>query len=301
MDDHGFGMASVRFICGTQDLHRELETRLARLSGQGRLDPVRRLLRCQWRAVRALARPRGRRHLRRAEPRLDHRRHPPVQGQALSLCQFRHGRSGSPAESRPAPTGRAFILIATDGVFSMDGYLRETARDPRAGRPVRRAGHGRRLPRHRLHGAAGRGTPARAGVEVDILTGTLGKALGGALGRLYRRAAAGDRPAAPARAALSLLQRPAPRRGGRRLAALDIVEGGRRSARASCLTTPLLARGLKRQASRFCPANTRSFRSCWATPSLRRPWRPTFSSAASMSPASSSRSCRRGRPASARR
>ena len=64
---------------------------------------------------------RGCRHQRRAQSRQHHRRHPAVQGQALPLRQRRHGRPGSAASSRP-PT-RALRLIATDGVFSMDGTI----------------------------------------------------------------------------------------------------------------------------------------------------------------------------------
>ena len=67
-------------------------------------------------------------------------------------------------------------------------------------------------------GDKGRGTPALTGVgdRVDIVTGTFGKTLGGAHGRLRRRGAADRRSAAPARAALSLLQQP--RAAGRRAA-----------------------------------------------------------------------------------
>ena len=88
LDEDGFGMASVRFICGTRAGHRDLERALARVSRQGRRDPVCRLFRRQWRVVRAAARTRGRHRLRRAQPRLDHRRHPVVQGEALPLRQF---------------------------------------------------------------------------------------------------------------------------------------------------------------------------------------------------------------------
>jgi hypothetical protein len=55
MASHGYGMASVRFICGTQDIHRALERRLAEYLGHGGGDPVRRLFRRQWRGVRAAA------------------------------------------------------------------------------------------------------------------------------------------------------------------------------------------------------------------------------------------------------
>ncbi len=73
----------------------------------GRCDPLRRLLRCEWRAVRAAAGARGRDHLGRAEPRLDHRRHPALQGATLPLRQFRHGRSRRAAEAGPRRRGAA--------------------------------------------------------------------------------------------------------------------------------------------------------------------------------------------------
>ena len=53
LDSHGLGMASVRFICGTSDLHRELEHAIAELSRHGGCHPLCRLFRCQWRRVRA--------------------------------------------------------------------------------------------------------------------------------------------------------------------------------------------------------------------------------------------------------
>jgi glycine C-acetyltransferase len=75
-------------------------------------------------------------------------------------------------------------LIATDGVFSMDGSIAKLEGHLRSGRALRGAGDGRRLARHRLHRRAGRGTHELRGVmdRVDIMTGTLGKALGGASG-----------------------------------------------------------------------------------------------------------------------
>ena len=80
--------------------------------------------------------------------------------------------------------GARYRLIATDGVFSMDGYIAKLAADLRSGRQVRRAGDGRRLARRRLRRRT-RPRHARAlrrEGRIDILTGTLGKALGGASG-----------------------------------------------------------------------------------------------------------------------
>ena len=78
--------------------------------------------------------------------------------------------------------GARFILIATDGVFSMDGFLA-----PLPQIVALAARYGALTMVDDCHatgfiGPQGRGTPAHAGVRVDILTGTLGKALGGALG-----------------------------------------------------------------------------------------------------------------------
>ncbi len=109
--------------------------------------------------------------------------------------------------------GARFIMIATDGVFSMDGTL---ANLPEITRLAQEYGalvmvddcHSTGF----MGGPQGAGTAAHFGVPpVDILTGTLGKALGGALGGYIAGAAAGDRSAAPTRAALSVLQRAAAR------------------------------------------------------------------------------------------
>ena len=113
-------MASVRFICGTQEQHKELERDIAAFLGTEDTHPLFLLLRRQRRPVRNAAGRRGRRDLRRAESRLDHRRHPAVQGPAVPLQEPRHGGSRSPAQ---AAQSARFRLIATDGVFSMDGYI----------------------------------------------------------------------------------------------------------------------------------------------------------------------------------
>ena len=120
--------------------------RVPRHRGRG---PVRVLLRRERRGVRGPARRAGRGHLRRAEPRLDHRRRTAVQGAAAALRQPRHGRAGAAAGrgcrcALPARRHRRRVL---------DGRLPRTARrDLRARRPARRAGHGRRLARGRVRG-----------------------------------------------------------------------------------------------------------------------------------------------------
>ena len=125
LDRWGYGMASVRFICGTQQIHKQLEAEAEPIPRHRGHDPLFLLLRRQRRAVRDAFRRRGRHHLRRAEPRQHHRRRAALQGPAVPLQEQRHGRPGGAAASRrPAP---ASASIATDGVFSMDGIIANLA------------------------------------------------------------------------------------------------------------------------------------------------------------------------------
>ena len=181
MDGHGFGMASVRFICGTQDLHRALEVRLARFLGME--DAI--LFGSCFDANGGLFEP-----LLGPEDAVvsDGLNHASIID-GVRLCKarryrFANGDMGDlEVQLQAARDGGArFILIATDGVFSMDGYFADLESiKALADR------YGAMVMVDDCHatgfiGPKGAGTPARAGVEVDILTGTLGKALGGALG-----------------------------------------------------------------------------------------------------------------------
>lgn len=181
MDGHGFGMASVRFICGTQDLHRALEVRLARFLGME--DAI--LFGSCFDANGGLFEP-----LLGPEDAVvsDGLNHASIID-GVRLCKarryrFANGDMGDlEVQLQAARDGGArFILIATDGVFSMDGYFADLA-----GIRALADTYGAMVMVDDCHatgfiGPKGAGTPARAGVEVDILTGTLGKALGGALG-----------------------------------------------------------------------------------------------------------------------
>ena len=181
MRGHGFGMASVRFICGTQDLHRALERRLAAYLGKA--DAI--LFAACFDANGGLFEP-----LLGPEDAVisDALNHASIID-GIRLCKARRYRYANSdmadleAQLQAARAeGARFILIATDGVFSMDGYL---AKLPEITALASR--YGALVMVDDCHatgfmGPEGRGTAAHFGVDVDILTGTLGKALGGALG-----------------------------------------------------------------------------------------------------------------------
>ena len=181
MDDKGYGMASVRFICGTQDLHRELEQRIAQFLGKE--DSI--LFAACFDANGGLFEP-----LLGPEDAIvsDSLNHASIID-GIRLCKAQRYRYANNdmadleaklKEARAA--GARHIMIATDGVFSMDGYLanlpaiREIADRYDAVVMVDDC-HATGF-----MGPRGAGTPDHFGVEVDILTGTLGKALGGAIG-----------------------------------------------------------------------------------------------------------------------
>ncbi len=181
MADHGYGMASVRFICGTQDLHRQLEQRLAAFLGTD--DSI--LFAACFDANGGLFEP-----LLGPEDAVisDALNHASIID-GIRLCKARRYRYANSDMAdletqlkQARADGARFVLIATDGVFSMDGYLANLPE-------IRRLAdqHGAMVMVDDCHatgfmGPQGRGTPAHFGVKVDILTGTLGKALGGALG-----------------------------------------------------------------------------------------------------------------------
>ena len=181
MDKKGYGMASVRFICGTQDLHRELEQRIAQFLGMD--DSI--LFAACFDANGGLFEP-----LLGPEDAIisDSLNHASIID-GIRLCKAQRYRYANndmadlEAKLKDArAAGARHIMVATDGVFSMDGYLanlpaiREIADRYDAVVMVDDC-HATGF-----MGPRGAGTPDHFGVEVDILTGTLGKALGGAIG-----------------------------------------------------------------------------------------------------------------------
>ncbi|MCB2135248.1 MAG: glycine C-acetyltransferase [Rhodobacteraceae bacterium] len=181
MDGHGYGMASVRFICGTQDLHRELEARIARFLGKD--DAI--LFAACFDANGGLFEP-----LLGPEDAIvsDALNHASIID-GIRLCKAKRYRYGNShmadleAQLKAARAdGARFIMIATDGVFSMDGYLAKLPEIVALAETYGALTMVDDCHATGFMGPQGRGTPAHAGVDVDILTGTLGKALGGALG-----------------------------------------------------------------------------------------------------------------------
>ena len=181
MDDKGYGMASVRFICGTQDLHRELEQRIAKFLGKD--DSI--LFAACFDANGGLFEP-----LLGPEDAIvsDSLNHASIID-GIRLCKAQRYRYANndmadlEAKLKDArAAGARHVMVATDGVFSMDGYLanlpaiREIADRYDAVVMVDDC-HATGF-----MGPHGAGTPDHFGVDVDILTGTLGKALGGAIG-----------------------------------------------------------------------------------------------------------------------
>ncbi|RMA42878.1 glycine C-acetyltransferase [Rhodophyticola porphyridii] len=183
MDSHGYGMASVRFICGTHDLHRELETALARFLGKD--DSI--LFAACFDANGGLFEP-----LLGPEDAVisDALNHASIID-GIRLCKARRYRYANAdmdeleAQLKAARAeGARTIMIATDGVFSMDGYLAPLAEITALAERYDAVVMVDDCHATGFMGAQGRGTPHHFGVEdgIHILTGTLGKALGGAIG-----------------------------------------------------------------------------------------------------------------------
>ena len=181
MQEHGYGMASVRFICGTADLHRELESALARFLDMD--DAI--LFATCFDANGGLFEP-----LLGPDDAIisDALNHASIID-GIRLCKAKRYRYATSdmedleTQLKAAKSdGARHIMIATDGVFSMDGTL---AKLPEIKALADQ--YGALTMVDDCHatgfmGPKGQGTPAHFNTSVDILTGTLGKALGGALG-----------------------------------------------------------------------------------------------------------------------
>lgn len=181
LDTHGYGMSSVRFICGTQDIHKELEAKISDFLGME--DTI--LYAACFDANGGVFEP-----LFGAEDAIisDELNHASIID-GVRLCKsvryrYKHSNMADLEEQLKASQAQRFRIIVTDGVFSMDGDIARLdaicdladkynalvmVDDSHATGFIGKTGRGT----HEYHNVMGR---------VDIITSTLGKALGGAMG-----------------------------------------------------------------------------------------------------------------------
>lgn len=183
LDTHGFGLSSVRFICGTQDIHKELERRIAAFVGCE--DAI--LYAAAFDANGGLFEPLLGEQDAIISDALNHASI--IDGIRLCKAQrWRYANSDLADLERCLQEARdkgvRHTLVFSDGVFSMDGSVAQL-------KEIRQLcdRYGALLGIDECHasgflGKTGRGTPEHCGVhgQIDIVTGTFGKALGGASG-----------------------------------------------------------------------------------------------------------------------
>lgn len=183
IDSHGLGLSSVRFICGTQDIHKELEEKIARFVGME--DAI--LYAAAFDANGGLFEP-----LLGAEDAIisDALNHASIID-GIRLCKakrFRYANNDMDdlraklEEAKQAGARR--ILIATDGVFSMDGIIAQVDKIVEIAKEYDALVMVDDCHATGFTGKTGRGSAEHCEVfgKVDIVTGTFGKALGGASG-----------------------------------------------------------------------------------------------------------------------
>ena len=183
LDSHGFGMSSVRFICGTQDIHKELEQKIANFYGTE--DTI--LYAAAFDANGGVFEP-----LLGEEDCIisDSLNHASIID-GVRLCKAaRYRYENNNMEDleqqliKATQAGRRFKLIVTDGVFSMDGLVAPLDKICDLADKYDALVMVDECHAAGFIGATGKGTLEAKGVmgRVDIITGTLGKALGGAMG-----------------------------------------------------------------------------------------------------------------------
>ncbi len=181
LDSHGYGMSSVRFICGTQDIHRELEQKIATFFGTD--DSI--LYAAAFDANGGVFEP-----ILTAEDAIvsDSLNHASIID-GIRLCKaqrfrYKHADMQDLEEQLKASQSARFRMVVTDGVFSMDGDIAklpeicDLAEKYDAMVMVDDSHAAGFIGKH------GKGTPEYHNVmgRVDLISGTLGKALGGAMG-----------------------------------------------------------------------------------------------------------------------
>ncbi len=181
LDSHGFGMSSVRFICGTQDIHKQLEQTISRFLGAEDTILYSSCFDANGGLYETLLGPED----AIISDQLNHASI--IDG--VRLCKarrFRYANSDMDAlENCLKEAGDARIkMIATDGVFSMDGYIAKLDEICDLADKYGALVHVDDSHATGFMGKTGKGTPEHHGVieRIDVVTSTLGKALGGASG-----------------------------------------------------------------------------------------------------------------------
>ena len=181
IDTHGFGMSSVRFICGTQDIHKELEAKISKFLGTE--DTI--LYAAAFDANGGVFEP-----LFGAEDAIisDELNHASIiDGVRLCKAQrfrYKHNNMEDLEEQLKAAASARVKIIVTDGVFSMDGTIAQLDKICDLADKYNALVMTDECHSTGFMGKTGRGVHEFRGVmdRVDIITGTLGKALGGASG-----------------------------------------------------------------------------------------------------------------------
>lgn len=183
IDTHGFGMSSVRFICGTQDIHKELEAKIASFYQTD--DTI--LYAAAFDANGGVFEPLFNEKDAIISDSLNHASI--IDGVRLcKAARYRYNNNDmSDLEARlkeAKAAGHRNIIIVTDGVFSMDGYVAQLDKIVALADQYEALTMVDECHAAGFIGKTGRGTPELCGVmgKIDIITGTLGKALGGAMG-----------------------------------------------------------------------------------------------------------------------
>jgi glycine C-acetyltransferase len=181
LDTHGYGMSSVRFICGTQDIHKELEAKIAQFYGTE--DTI--LYAAAFDANGGVFEPLFTEEDAIISDELNHASI--IDGVRLAKAaryRYKHSDMNDLEEQLKKAQNQRFRVIVTDGVFSMDGDIAKMDQicdlaDKYDALVMTDECHSAGF-----IGKTGRGVPEHCGVmdRVDIITGALGKALGGAMG-----------------------------------------------------------------------------------------------------------------------
>ncbi len=183
LDTHGFGMSSVRFICGTQDIHKTLEAKIAEFYGTE--DTI--LYAAAFDANGGVFEPLFNEQDAIISDALNHASI--IDGVRLcKAARYRYNNNDMADLEKQLiaanAAGHRNKIIVTDGVFSMDGYVAQLDKIIALADKYNALVMSDECHAAGFIGKTGRGTPEYCGVhgKLDIITGTLGKALGGAMG-----------------------------------------------------------------------------------------------------------------------